>query len=101
MAFIIANYLEINEKRAIEAHYNLYEVDNFTPFIAGAKLLGRDIKEMLQQYKETLHTFAEILEAELALEEESLLVNQMLETNRNLKYEETVEALQCLLNELK
>lgn len=101
MAFIIANYLDINETRAIEEHYDLYGVENFTRFIAGSTLLGRDIKTILEENAETLESFIGILETELALEEESTLINQMLETNKSLKYEETLEALQTLLQELK
>lgn len=101
MAFIINNYLEINETRAIEEHYDLYGVENFTRFIAGSTLLGRDIKTILEENAETLESFIEILETELALEVESTLINQMLETNKSLKYEETLEALQILLQELK
>lgn len=101
MAFIIANYLDINETRAIEEHYDLYGVENFTRFIAGSTLLGRDIKKILEENAETLESFIGILETELALEEESTLINQMLETNKSLKYEETLQALQTLLYELK
>lgn len=101
MAFIITNYLDINETRAIEEHYDLYGVENFTRFIAGSTLLGRDIKTILEENAETLESFIGILETELALEEESTLINQMLETNKSLKYEETLEALQTLLQELK
>jgi len=101
MAFIINNYLEINETRAIEEHYDLYCVENFTCFIAGSTLLGRDIKTIFEENVETLESFIGILETELRLEEESTLINQMLETNRSLKYEETLKALQTLLQELK
>jgi len=101
MAFIIANYLEINEIRAAKEHYDIYEVDNFNIFTAGATLLGRDIKQMLRADNETIKSFSKILETELALEEESILINQMLETNKSLKYEETLGALQTLLQELK
>ncbi len=101
VAFIIANYLEINETRVVKEHYDIYEADNFNIFTAGAKLLGRDVKQMLQADKETIESFSKILETELALEEESILINQMLETNKSLKYEETLEALQMLLQELK
>ena len=101
MAFIIANYLDIYEMRVVEEHYDLYEIENFTPFIAGAALLGRDIKDMLQRDKETLESISKIIETESELEDGSILINQMLETNKSLKYEETLEALQMLLQELK
>jgi len=84
LAFITANYLEINEIRATKEHYDIYEVDNFNIFTAGATLLGRDIKQMLQADKETIESFSKILE-----------------TNKSLKYDETLKALQTLLQELK
>lgn len=101
MAFIISNYLEINIIRATKEHYDIYEVENHSIFTAGATLLGRDIKQMLQTDRETIESFSKILETDLTLKEESTLINQMIETNKSLKYEETLEALQSLLQELK
>ncbi|KAA6343521.1 hypothetical protein EZS27_008810 [termite gut metagenome] len=100
IAYIISCYLEINEDRAIEKHYDIYKTENFTTFIAGATLLGRDIKRILNESPQTLKTFIGILQAELDAEEESVLINQMLETHSALKYEEAYNALQCLLNQL-
>ena len=47
LAFIIENYLEINELRAVEEHYDIYEAENFNTFTAGATLLGKDIKTII------------------------------------------------------
>jgi predicted nucleotidyltransferase len=77
MAFIIKNYLAINETRAIHNHYDLYEDENFSVFKAGAALLGRDIMKILNGDNDTLLTFIDILENELELAEESLLLNQI------------------------
>ena len=101
MAYIISCYLEINQDRAIESHFDIYEADNFTTFIAGAILLGRDIKRILSESPQALATFIGILQAELDTEEESVLINQMLETHTTLKYEEVHNALQSLLNQLR
>jgi predicted nucleotidyltransferase len=101
MAYIISCYLEVNQDRAIEHHYDIYEAENFTIFIAGATLLGRDIKRILSESPKTLETFIDILQAELDVEEESALINQMLETHGALKYEEVLAALQSLLNQLR
>jgi len=101
LAFIIETYLEINEERAATEHYDIYEVENFNTFTAGATLLGRDIKSILGENSESIQTFIQILEVELKLEDESPLMNQMIETHKSLKYDTIVEALNNLLQELK
>lgn len=101
LAFIIENYLEINELRAVEEHYDIYKTDNFNTFTAGATLLGKDIKTIIGGNEETINTFIQILEEELKLEEESPLINQIIETHTTIKYDMAVEALNSLLLELK
>ena len=101
MAYIISYYLEINQDRAVENHYDIYETESFTTFIAGATLLGRDIKRILSESPRTLDIFIGILQAEINANEESMLINQMLETHVTLRYEEVHYALQCLFMQLK
>jgi len=101
LAFIIENYLEINIERVAAEHYDIYEVENFNTFTAGATLLGRDIKAILGANAETIQPFIKILEVELKLEDESPLMNQMIETHKSIKYETVVEAMNNLLLELK
>lgn len=101
LAFIIENYLEINIDRAAAENYDIYEAENFNSFTAGATLLGRDIKSILGGNSETIQTFIQMLEDELKLEEESPLLNQIIETHKNIEYEIAVEALNNLLQELK
>ena len=102
IAYILSNYLEANENRAIENYYSeIYDVENFQTFTAGATLLGKDIRALLGRNQDTLDSFIEILQSEIEQEEESVLINQMLETYSSLEYEEVEGALQCLLNEMK
>ena len=101
MAYIISHYLEINQDRAVEDHYDIYETENFTTLIAGATLLGRDIKRILNESPQTLDIFIGMLQTEIDANEESILINQMLETCKALRYEELYDALQCLLMQLK
>lgn len=101
LAFIIENYLDINDERAAAEHYDIYEVDNFNTFTAGATLLGRDIKSILGGNGETIQTFIEIIEDELKLEDESQLLNQIIETHKRLEYDTIAEAMNNLLHELK
>jgi len=100
IAYIISCYLEVNQDRAIENHYDIYKVENFDAFIAGATLLGRDVKRILRESPKTLEIFTGILQTELDAEEESKLINQMLETHPVLKYEEVYDALQSLMNQI-
>jgi predicted nucleotidyltransferase len=100
MAFIIINYLEINIERAATQNYDLYDVENFSTFIAGASLLGRDMKEILKNNPEILHEFIGILQTEVAKQDESILLNQIMETHRALKYEDVFNSLFSLTNEL-
>jgi predicted nucleotidyltransferase len=100
MAFIISSYLEINEQRAVDENYDLYEDDDFTTFNAGAALLGRDMKAILQANAEILNEFVGILRTEVDLMEDSKLINQMMETHASLKYEEVYNGLLSITTEL-
>jgi len=100
MAFIISSYLEINEQRAVDENYDLYEDDDFTTFTAGAALLGRDMKAILNENPEILNEFAGILRAEVDQMEDSKLINQMMETHALLNYEEVFNGLLSITNEL-
>jgi predicted nucleotidyltransferase len=97
LAFIIENYLEINEERAVRDHYYIYEADNFDTFTAGAELLGRDIRSILGSQTDAMQAIVPILTNELALADASLLVNQMIETHKQLEYETITTAFNNLL----
>lgn len=98
MAFIINNYLSINEDKALEDHYDLYADDDFDTRTAGSRLLGRHLTTLFGDSKATKDKFSDILQTEINKEEESILINQILETHKSLKYDTTYE---CLINILK
>jgi predicted nucleotidyltransferase len=100
LAFLIDHYLEINEERAVNENYDLYEVEDFSTFIAGACLLARDMKAILKENPDILDEFIGILQIEIAKKEDSLLINQMLESHKLLKYEELYNSLVSLTKEL-
>jgi predicted nucleotidyltransferase len=100
MAYIITNYLEINEERAATENYDLFAIENFSKFIAGATLMGRDIKDILRTNPEILKVFLTILKLEISKKEESLLINQIIETHSSLKFEDVYNGLLSLTNEL-
>ena len=97
IAFIILNYFSISEDRIVEEHYDLYDYDGFTINTAGSRLLGRDIAIILKDYPSTKQKLLNILNAEINLKEESKLINQILETNRIFKFEETLKCLRNLV----
>lgn len=98
IGFIINNYHNINEERAIKDHFDLYEVEEFDILFAGARLLGRDIAKFLSNYETTKNKIAEILKSEITKENESRLINQILDTHKSFNYGEIYE---CLTNILK
>lgn len=101
MGFILANYLNIYENVALEKYEEIYEVDDFSTLTAGAKLLGDDLSEILKVNTKTKSGLAEILKEQLSKAEESLLINQMLETNRIFKYDEITESLNIIITKLE
>ncbi len=81
--------------------YNISsEHDNFDEFIAGGKLMIRDVKEMLADEKQAVDFVRNIITEEVEKEEESPLINQILETSRQLKYEQVLRLLEEMRKEL-
>ena len=102
IAFIINNYLSINEQRAGEDYYEqIYLDENYSIESAGAKLLGIDTAIILQEYPDTKDKIIAIIETEIRKEDESRLINQMIETNTNFEYEETLHCLESIVIGLK
>lgn len=99
MAFIIANYLSINEERAATDHYtDIYMDNNFNTNTAGAKLLGIDVSKLLKSSPQAKEKLTNILKTEIAKKEDSRLINQMLETHKSLKYEEVYNCLKYFID---
>lgn len=101
IGLLIEEYLEINIDRAGNEHQDILEHSNFQTFVAGAIILGRDIKMTLLDNKELLIRCLQIIETELEKNEESLLLNQIIETHPSKKYEEVREAFVNIAAELK
>jgi predicted nucleotidyltransferase len=99
MALLLTNYLDINTERAVEEHYDLYETDEFDQVIAGAQLMARDVKLMIQENDRTLEYLREILTEEIELVEESQLINQLVESDASLQYEQILACLESIFNE--
>lgn len=100
IAFIIDNYLSINEEEAKANYDDIYTADAFTTLTAGAKLLGNDVNKILKNSIKTKERVVEIISEQIGLEEESKLINQIIETNR-LKYEEVLKSFENIIQKIK
>ncbi len=100
LGFILRNFLEIRIESANEYYEEIYTPD-FTEFRAGGILVGKEISAILEQNQASKELMMDILTREVELEEESLLINQILETHRSLKYEEVRDGLFNIIKELK
>jgi predicted nucleotidyltransferase len=98
IGFIIRNYYSINEDRIVKDHNDLYE-DDFDTNTAGARLIGRDLKEILMN-EISKEKILSILIKEKEGEEESVLVNQILETHKYYKYELIQKCIDNIIQEL-
>ncbi|TBO44537.1 hypothetical protein EYS08_03140 [Pedobacter kyonggii] len=100
MGFILQNYLNIHDERAANEHYDqVYGLEDFTVTKAGAALMGIDVNLMVSANQESKNALKEIIEKEVAREENSILFNQIIETN-HIKYEEVFESFQIILEKL-
>lgn len=100
MALLIENYFEIHIERIAIEHFDILEDDDFDEFIAGGKLMMRDVKAMLVGDQQALDYLKDIITEEVEKQENSPLINKILETLRQLKYEQVLRLLQEMQKEL-
>ncbi|MGI6046861.1 MAG: nucleotidyl transferase AbiEii/AbiGii toxin family protein [Petrimonas sp.] len=100
IALLIENYFEIHTERIAEEHFDILEDEDFDEFVAGGKLMIRDVKEMLANEQQAFDYVRNIIAEEVEKEEESPLINQILETSKQLKYEQVLRLLQEMQKEL-
>ena len=98
IAFIINNYLAINQERASNEYYEqIFLEEEFNLRSAGAKLLGIDIAKSIGENQRIKIITKDILNEQLSLEERSRLINQIIETNRSFTYEEAYDCIRSFL----
>jgi len=98
LAFIINNYLAINQERASKEYYEqIFLEEEFNLRSAGAKLLGIDIAKIIGENQRIKRKIEDILNEQLSLEERSRLINQIIETNRSFTYEEAYDCIRSFL----
>lgn len=101
MGFILQNYLNIHEERAAMEHYEeVYEIEDFTTTKAGAALLGIDINNLLTDNETNKAKLKAIIETEINLKEDSILFNQIVETNK-VKFDDILDCFQILNQKIK
>ena len=101
IGFILANYLNINRNASYTEPYDkVYNDEYFTELKAGAKILGIKLNEILKASFGTKSKIKLLLEEEINKEHASRLFNQIIETNRNLKYDEVAEAIVLIYSEI-
>lgn len=101
MGFILLNYLNIHEERAAMEYYEeVYEIENFSITKAGAALLGVDINILLSDNKTNKVKLKAIIETEINSKENSVLFNQILETN-HIKFDDILDCFQILNQKIK
>lgn len=92
MSFILSNYFMANLDR--EIHQEVYDWENFDEYIVGGYWLAHDLVALLDTRQ--LCYYKEVIEGELVKEEESRLINQMIENSYGLKYETVRDTWQAM-----
>lgn len=99
IALILDHYIEINQQRAYEEHYDLYEAEPFDQIEASGRLIARDIKVLIGANKATMTHLIEILSREIELSQESPLVNQLIKANTKLNPTQVLRILTSMYKE--
>ncbi|MDR2233604.1 MAG: hypothetical protein LBE56_10850 [Tannerella sp.] len=61
--------------------------------------MARDIKFLVRNNEKTMDYIVGILNKEIALAEESPLINQLMESDASLKYEQVLSCIKLILKE--
>lgn len=100
IAFILQNYLEIHRDESLEYFEEVYTEDH-TIVKGGATLLGIHINQLLNAYPDAKQSIKEILAVEIGQQEQSKLINQILETHKALSYDEVFKSIESINSQLK
>lgn len=92
MSFILGNYFDANCDLNLERnfHSEVYERDDFDTYIIGAIWLAYDLLPLLNT--EQLIYYRDIIKEETKKGVDSLFINQILESDSNLSYEQVKQA---------
>jgi predicted nucleotidyltransferase len=100
IGFILKKYLGLHELRASQYYDEVY-AEPFSRITGGSVLLAKDIVRLVGENSRAKTKFINIIKGEIELSEESKLINQILETHNELKYEEVYASLKNIIKELE
>ena len=101
LGFILHNYLNINRDSSFGEPYNkIYELEDYTEMKAGAIMLGMRLNEILDESSAIKFKEKSLFSEDLRRAEQSQLFNQIIETNRNLKFDDVAEAIALINQEI-
>lgn len=100
IGFILVNYLEIHRDASLE-YYDIVYPENHTILTGGGSMLGIHTAELLSDYLDVKIAVMEILQSELDKNEESMLINQILETNRMMNFDEVYTSVKNIMNQIE
>ena len=102
LGFIISNYVELKYEILYEKYEDIIDAQDFDVTISGARILGRDMKELIGTNQIALQTLKEILENEIIDEDNSLLARAIVEggiRNYDIGYQALTNLLKGLNDE--
>lgn len=97
MSFILSNYFYANLKRNI--HPEVYDWECFDEYVVGGYWLAHDLLTLLNETQ--IEYYKNCIEDELRKEENSALINQILENSNGLKYEQVRDTWQKIVDVFK
>lgn len=101
MGFILTNYLSINEERAATQHYEeVYAIEPYDTIVAAGALMAIDLAMMINESQSTKDFLLQLITKEIELKDESRLFNQIIETNKNISFEQILEAFIKLVQKI-
>jgi predicted nucleotidyltransferase len=95
IGFILMNYLQLHEERAVNYYDTVYRDENDTIPKRSASLLGIDLSHLLSAHQTEKLTLLAVLDTAIEDPENSRLIDQLLLTTRTITFD---EALACMEN---
>jgi len=99
LGFILSNYVELKYEVLYEQYADIIESDNWDTITSGARILGRDMANVIIGNEYALHHLKNILTEELSDEDNSRLAKVMCD-GQSFNYQKSVKALAEILKGL-
>ena len=79
---------------------DVYGIDNYTELKASASLIGIDLRELVNENPKLKEFLINELNKDIEKQESSILINQILETHKTLQYEDVLESIKIIKQQL-